>query len=103
MWRSVLETFKEIYEKYAPEQEETDILDDSKLLELPQEKLDEMAALIDDFKTDAAVVQIKEWLKSPLQQDMKQQLTNVLTAIEDEFDEDKAITLLKNNMEDNKL
>lgn len=103
VWKAVLETFKEIYEKYAPYQEETDILDDSELLELPQEKLDEMAALIDDFKTDAAVGQIKEWLKSPLQQDMKQQLTNVLTAIEDEFDEDKAIKLLKNNMEDNKL
>ena len=40
-WRTVLETFKEIYEKYSPVQEETGISHDSGLLELPQEKLDE--------------------------------------------------------------
>ena len=102
-WRTALKTFKDIYEKYAPVQEETDILDDGKLLELSQEKLNEVAALIDDFKTDAAVRQIKEWLKSPLPQDMKQRFMDILVAIEDEFDEDKAIELLKNNMEDNKL
>ena len=102
-WRTALEVFKGIYEKYAPTQEETDISDDGELLELPQKKLNEVAALIDDFKTDAAVRQIKEWLKSPLPQDMKQRFMDILAAIEDEFDEDKAIELLKNNMEDNKL
>ncbi|WWR16970.1 ATP-binding protein [Lachnospiraceae bacterium JLR.KK008] len=101
-WTIALETFQDIYEKYAPIQEETDLSDDGKLLELPQEKLDEVAALIDDFKTEAAVRQIKEWLKSPLHPDMRQRFTDVLAAIEDEFDEDKAIGLLKNYREDPK-
>lgn len=102
-WRNVLEALKDIYEKYAPAQEKTDISDGGELLVLPQEKLDEMAALIDDFKTDVAIEQIKEWLKSPLHQDMKKRLTDVLSAIEDAFDEDKAIELLRNHMEDEKL
>ena len=59
-----------------------------------------MAALIDDFQTDAAVHQIREWLDSPLHRDMKRRLTDVLAAIEDEFDEDKAIGLLKENTEE---
>lgn len=102
-WKNVLEIFHNIYEIYAPTQEETEVSDNGGLLELPQEKLDEMAALIDDFKTDVALNQIKEWLKSPLHQDMKQRLTDVLWTIENEFDEDKAIGLLRKNMEDNKL
>ncbi len=102
-WETALDTFKDIYEKYAPAQEETDIFDDGELLSLPQERLDEMAALIDDFKTDEAAEQIKEWLHSPLHQDLRRRLTDVLAAIEDEFDDDKAIWLLKNNVEDDKL
>ena len=97
VWEATLETLKEIYERYAPKPEETDILNNGELLELPQEKLDEMAALIDDFKTDAAVGQIKEWLKNPLPSDMRQRLMDALAAIEDEYDEDKAISILKNN------
>ena len=46
---------------------------------------------------------IKEWLHKPLRQDMRQRLTDVLAAIEDAFDDDQAIWLLKNNMGDNKL
>ena len=103
VWEATLETLKEIYKRYAPKQEKTDIPYNGELLELPQEKLDEMVALIDDFKTDAAVGQIKEWLKNPLPWDMKQRLTNALAAIKDEYDEDKAIEILKNNQEDNKL
>lgn len=102
-WRTVLGTFQDIYEKYAPAEEKTEITDGSELLQLPQEKLDEMAAWIDDFKTDAALIQIKEWLKSPLDQDMRKRLTDVLAAIEDEFDEDKAMMILKKNTEDNIL
>ena len=99
-WKTALETFGAIYEKYAPAQEETDSFDDGELLNLPQESLDEMAELIDDFKTDEAADQIKEWLKNPLHQDMRRRLTDVLAAIEDEYDEDKAIWLLKNNREE---
>lgn len=100
-WETALDTLKDIYEKYAPAQEETAVFDkDGGLLELPQERLDEMAALIDDFKTDEAAGQMKEWLKSPLHPDMRQRLTDVLAAVEDEFDEDKAVWLLRGKMED---
>ena len=101
-FETTLETFADIYETYGPAQEETDIPDDGGRMELPQEKLDEMARLIDDFKTKEAVDQIKKWLDSPLRKDVKLRLTDVLSAIEDEFDEDKAIGLLKQNMEDDK-
>lgn len=99
-WKTALETFGAIYEKYAPAQEKIDSFDDGELLNLPQESLDEMAELIDNFKTDEAADQIKEWLRSPLHQDMRRRLTDVLAAIEDEYDEDKAIWLLKNNREE---
>ena len=93
-----------MYEKYAPHpvQEETDI-DEGELSELSREELDKAAQLIDDFKTDEAADQIKKWLLSPLKKDMKQLLTDVLAAVEDEFDEDKAVSLLKKYGEDKKL
>ena len=69
------------------------------VMELPQERLDEMAALIDAFHTEEAVKQIKKWLKKPLQSGRRQLLKDVLSAIEDEFDEDQAIELLKGENE----
>lgn len=98
-WETARETFAGIYDKYAVTREETDILE-GEPLELPQERLDEMAALIDEFQTDAAVDQIKKWLRSPLRPDRKLQLTDVLAAIEDEYDDEKAILLLKTTTED---
>ena len=94
-WENALETFETIYKKYACESAEEEGVQEGNELELPQERLDEVAALIDAFKTEDAVKQIKEWLKNPLQSDRRQLLKDVLSAIEDEFDEDKAIELLK--------
>ncbi len=100
VWAGTLDTLDGIYKEYAPAQEEEGLLDNDEVLELPQERLDEMAALIDDFQTDEALGQIKEWLKSPLRQETRRRLTDVLAAIEDEFDEDKAIEILVKNTED---
>ena len=97
-WKSALEVFGAIYEKYACESVEEEVPEGNAFL-LPREKLDEMAALIDAFQTEDAVKQIKAWLKNPLQSDMRQLLKDVLSAIEDEFDEDKAIELLKGEKE----
>lgn len=96
-WEHAMKTMNEIYNRYAPKQEETGVSDSGELLELSQEALDETAELIDRFKTDAAVSRIKDWLKNPLPQDMRQRLTEALAAIEDEYDEDKAIEILKNH------
>ena len=98
-WENALETFEAIYKKYACESTEEESVQEGNVLELPQERLDEMAALIDAFQTEDAVKQIKEWLKNPLQSDRRQLLKDVLSAIEDEFDEDKAIELLKGENE----
>ncbi|MDE6662442.1 MAG: response regulator [Lachnospiraceae bacterium] len=98
-WENALETFETIYKKYVRESAEEEDAQEGNALELPQERLDEMAALIDAFQTEDAVKQIKEWLKNPLQSDRRQLLKDVLSAIEDEFDEDKAIELLKGENE----
>ena len=98
-WENALDTFEVIYKKYACESEKEEDTSEGNELELPQEKLDEMAALIDAFQTEDAVRQINEWLKNPLQSDRRQLLKDVLSAIEDEFDEDKAIELLKGENE----
>ncbi len=107
-WETARETFESIYKKYAAAPQETAVLEETadleeqKPLELPQEKLDKTAALIDDFKTDAAVEQIKAWLRGPLRQDTKRLLTDVLAAIEEEYDDEKAIGLLKSNIKSNR-
>ncbi len=98
-WENALETFEAICEKYACESENEEDAPEGNIMELPQERLDEMAALIDAFRTEDAVNRIKEWLKNPLQPDWRQLLKEVLSAIEDEFDEDKAIELLKGENE----
>ena len=64
-------------------------------LQLTEEDLAGVAALLDDFETDQAVERLKTWLGSPLEPSVRERLRNALTAIEDEFDEDKAIGLLK--------
>lgn len=101
-WNATLEAFQEIYENHAPAKEHTDDIVNGQELSLSQEMLDKVAELIDDFKTQEAVLQIKEWQKSPLRPDMKKRLTDALAAIEDEYDEDKAIGILKNNTEDDR-
>lgn len=97
-WKSVLETFEAVYEKYAPAHQEniqTYVSANDEALEPEQGELDKMAELIDAFRTDEAVEQIREWLKSPLSPNMRRRLEDVLSAVGDEFDEDKAIALLE--------
>ena len=94
-WESTQEVFEEIYAKYISAQKGADTAKSGEMLELSQGKLDEAAALIDDFETEEAAERIREWLNSPLKTDMRRRLEEVLWAIEKEFDEDKAIELLK--------
>lgn len=101
-WNDALQTFESIYEKYGHTPDEESVLENEETVELMQENLDEMAAMIDAFKTDEAVEQMKKWLKIPLNPDMKRRLKAVVSAIEDEFDEDKAVELLRNKEESRK-
>ncbi|MCM1251573.1 MAG: response regulator [Clostridium sp.] len=71
--------------------------DGKEVLHLSQDDLDKAAAFIDDFETDKAAEQLKAWLKNPLEPKIYERVKNALVALEDEFDEDKAITLLREN------
>lgn len=65
------------------------------VLRLTQEDLEQAALLLDDFETEQVIERLKAWLGSPLEREMYERVKNVLTALEDEFDEDKAIGLLR--------
>lgn len=98
-WEDTLGIFEAICAKYACRSAGEEDVQEGSVLELPQERLDEMAALIDAFQTKDAVNKIKEWLKNPLRSGRRQLLEDVLSAIEDEYDEDKAIELLRGEEE----
>ena len=58
---------------------------------LSEGDLAEVSVLLEDFETDRAIELLKKWIDSPLEPSMHACIKNVLTALEDEFDEDKAI------------
>ncbi|MCH5339727.1 MAG: hypothetical protein J1E03_13165, partial [Acetatifactor sp.] len=68
---------------------------DGEVLQLSQDDLEQVAALLDNFETGQAIEQLKIWIGQPLEQDMHTLVKDVLIALEDEFDEDKAIGLLR--------
>ncbi len=70
---------------------------DGEALALTRDDLERVAALLDDFETDRAIEQLKEWIACPLEAGMYETVRNTLIALEDEFDEDKAIALLREN------
>jgi len=64
---------------------------------LSESDLETVAALLDDFETQKAIEQLKIWIQKPLEPSMHERIKNVLIALEDEFDEDKATELLREN------
>ena len=62
---------------------------------LAEDDLENVAALLDAFETQKAIEQLREWMQKPLEKSMHERIRNVLTALEDEFDEDKATELLR--------
>ena len=95
LWNQVQEGFSELWEKYNKDTEEAVCGEGQECLQITQEDLEEVAALLDDFETREAVGKIKEWMANPLESKMRECLKGVLEALEDEFDEDKAIALLR--------
>ena len=71
--------------------------ENGEVLQLSQSDLENVASLLENFETDRALEQLKEWIGSPLEQEMYELIKSVLIALEDEFDEDKAIELLMKN------
>ena len=96
-WDNTLEGLQEFYGRYREEDDKYGMVNgnDGEVLKLSQNDLEEVAALLDDFETDQAIEKLKSWIAFPLEQEMYELIKNVLIALEDEFDEDLAIKLLK--------
>lgn len=96
VWEKTLEGFQEFLNangggemgKYGAADKE------GELLALTEQDLSNAAALLEDFETEQAVTLLKAWIGSSLEPSMHERIKNALIAIEDDFDEDKAIELL---------
>ncbi len=97
VWNQTLEGFQALYSSCGKEGDKYDAVssDNDELLQLSQDDLETVAALLDDFDTKNATKQLKEWISHPLEKEMHERIKSVLIALEDEFDEDKAIRLLR--------
>lgn len=95
LWEQAQEGFAALWDARSTDSEEVVCGEGQECLQLTQEDLEKAAALLDDFETKEAITQIKEWMGSPLLPETRERLRSVLEALEDEFDEDKAIALLR--------
>ncbi len=95
LWNQAQEGFSALWEKYNQDAETVVCGEGQECLQITREELQEVAALLDDFETKEAVGRLKEWLANPLEAQMRECLKSVLEALEDEFDEEKAIALLR--------
>ncbi|MCH5252911.1 MAG: response regulator [Lachnospiraceae bacterium] len=97
-WKAAREGLDEFYRQCRGEEpDQYSMVSDSGggVLELSQDELEEVATLIDDFETQKALEKLKSWIESPLEPKMHERIKNALIALEDEYDEDKAMELLK--------
>ncbi|MCH5249149.1 MAG: response regulator [Lachnospiraceae bacterium] len=97
VWEETHGGFQEFYGIYRGNDDKYGIVssDNGEVLHLTDDDLDKVASLLDDFETQQALEQLKEWINKPLEQDMHARIKDALIALEDEFDEDKAIELLR--------
>ena len=96
VWNKTLEGFQEFINKYGKDEiEKYSTTDSGEVLRLTQSDLAKAAAFLEDFETEKAVDLLKTWINRPLEPSMHDLIKNALIAIEDDFDEDKAIELLK--------
>ena len=97
VWEETHEGFLEFCSRYRQNDDKYGMIDsvDGEMLILSQDDLDKVAALLDDFETAQAKEQLHEWITQPLQQEMHVRIKDALIALEDEYDEYKAIDLLR--------
>ena len=96
LWEKTITGFEKFMESYGAEEEEKyQAAAGGEILPLSAGDLETVAALLDDFETSQAIERLKEWISHPIEPSMHECIKNVLTALEDEFDEDKAIALLR--------
>ena len=103
VWEETQEGFEEFYGGYRQNNDKYAIINstDGDMLLLSQDDLEKVAALLDDFETEQAIERLHEWINQPMEQKMHARVKDALIALEDEFDEYKAIDLLRGNGGDN--
>ncbi|MCM1158711.1 MAG: response regulator [Bacteroidales bacterium] len=98
VWDKTLEGFRLYCESCGGESdEEAEAVssEGKEPLQLSRDDLEKVAVLLDDFETQEAVRQLKTWIDCALEPEMHERIKDALTALEDEFDEEKAIRLLR--------
>lgn len=98
VWEETLAGFRKFYAAYGEAEEQKYDAAQSEggeVWQLTRDDLEMAAALLDEFETQKAIEQLKAWIGNPLEPSMHERIKEVLIALEDEFDEDKAILLLR--------
>ena len=99
-WERTLTGFKEYYREKGGEQTDAPVTAstvtdaDSRTIEITSKEITEVVSLIDAYKTPKAVERMKEWLQNSLKPEQRMLIESALAAIEEEYDEDKAIEIL---------
>lgn len=95
VWDKTLDGFEMVYGRYGEEKDKYEAVSGNEILHLSPDDLEQAAALLDDFDTENAIAMLKNWIQHPLEEKMHERIKNTLIALEDEFNEDKAIALLR--------
>ncbi|MCM1046030.1 MAG: response regulator [Candidatus Gastranaerophilales bacterium] len=97
VWDKTLEGFFAYYESHGGERDKYEAVGSAgkELLQVSRDELERVALLLDDFETQEAIGQLKEWIGQALEPKMHERIKSALIALEDEFDEEKAIRLLR--------
>ena len=97
-WENTLAGFEELLSVCGKEESDkyaAAAADGEEAFLLSEDDLETVAALLDEFETQQAIERLQEWIQKPLEPSMHERIKNVLIALEDEFDEDKATELLR--------
>lgn len=99
VWNETLEGFGGFYRSQMGDAADEDGIaaDDGECFEVSQEDMTEVANLIINFETSKATQQLSDWLKKPLEKDVRKRLKDAFNALDKEYDEDKAIEILNGN------
>ena len=95
-WVRYSRNMEALYHEYrADKAEKYAAVTEGEIYQIPAEALDEVIEWLDEYQTPEAIERMKEWLGKPLQPEMYEKVKNALLAVEEEFDEEKAIGILK--------
>ncbi len=99
VWNETLEGFGGFYRSQMGDAADEDgiVADGGECFEVSQEDMTEVANLIINFETSKATQQLSDWLKKPLEKDVRKRLKDAFNALDKEYDEDKAIEILNGN------